>query len=184
MLKKIQLNFLQRTRSRARYFFTMFFFFLQPKKTHLKQTITMRQQQNSSYIFTYVHIIVFSVLFSWYFPKIQVCIRHIWHPTPIQNKHILCCAMCIWPFWEKGLQKCAGGTLFTKIGYAYQWSPISGKNWNVNRHALSKGSNVTFLACYKMWFCRKLIKKAKSNSSSTIKIWLFLCNIAPKSRSF
>ena len=58
MLKKIQLNFLQRTRSRAtyrKYFFIMFFFFLQPKKTHFKQTITMRQQQNSSYIFTYVH---------------------------------------------------------------------------------------------------------------------------------
>lgn len=63
MLKKIQLNFLQRTRSRATYilmyqvfFLQCFFFFLQPKKTHLKQTITMRQQQNSSYIFMYVQI--------------------------------------------------------------------------------------------------------------------------------
>ena len=140
MLKKIQLNFLQRTRSRAtyrKYFFIMFFSFCNPKK-HIWSKQSQWDNNKIAAICLCMYIIVFSVLFSWYFPKIQVCIRHIWHPTPIQNKHILCCAMCIWPFWEKGLQKCAGGTLFTKIGYAYQWSPISGKNWNVNRHALPK----------------------------------------------
>ena len=43
------------------------------------------------------------------------------------------------------------------------------------RHVFAKGPDYPVLASYQMWFCRKLLKNAKSNSQ-IVKFWWFLWN--------
>ena len=45
----------------------------------------------------------------------------------------------------------------------------------VTRHVLAKGLDCAFIASFLVWFCQKLVKKAKSNSK-IVKIWWFLWN--------
>ena len=47
--------------------------------------------------------------------------------------------------------------------------------WAGSRHVFAKGPDCPVLVIYQMWFCQKLLKKAKSKRQ-VVKIWWFLLN--------